>query len=779
MDFDSLKPDATQAAPAGAPTSFDALQSDEDKFSTPGQQLATAAEGVGQGIIGPLAPKLEISSGLTTPENIRARAEANPMLHGASQVGGFLGSALTGAGVAPLVEGLGKATAEILPAVLPKLAMTGIKTGTEMAALQASDELSKMVTQDPNQSISSAATNIGLSGIIGLGSGVALGAVSPLWHSTSEKLGLAKIIDDAKAQYDFRLNTPDTGSAAIDELSGRMSAMEDLRHNSSSIKGEAISKALPEVTPQNAAKIDSQIQDISDQIATKLDKAADSVKTKSAVPYLAEDFSKFQDAVTNPQSDFSTKFNALDTLKKDLSGYAKWGATEEGTARAALGRDISNIIRPALEDTKVWGDAGSIQKKINSAISTNIDAQKDMVSKFTSKMGGDKIVDPNKIQSYLNQAAKSKAGLKANVLNNYLDSTQKLADTIKSIHEGAGLEAPISASLNPTPVLNKSLEKTSAGSQLGNWLYEKGLSDSIGHSAAGAVGAGLGHLVGHPELGALAGERLFGKLFSSVAKPFLESATNSGYAKGTLNYISQVAKGQKIQSEALKSLFHAGAIAIPQQGIPDAASRAKLQDQLDNIAQNPQSALNIGQNIAHYMPDHASAAAQMTAIAQNYLNSIKPKQVSMGPLEDPPPVSKSAQAGYDRQLNIAQQPLMILQHIKTGNIIPQDIATIKTIYPNLYTQMVAGIGQEIITAKNDGKSISYQQKLSLSSFMGQPLDSTMNQSNMLASIMANAPKGPPQPPQGKKPAKPSMAQQEKLDDMYATNTQSREGQKEG
>ncbi len=748
------------------------------KYGTLGQQAIAGAEAVGRGVAGPLSTGAERLLGVN-PEDIRGREEVNPGTSMLGETAGFAGSAGLGFGLGKLATGVGEGVAKLAPKILPKLAVTGVRTGAEMAALQTSDELSKMITEDPGQSVGSAITNIGLSAALGGVGGAALGAVSPLWKAGTEKLGLSKLIDDYKGQYNFRQTNPEPGAAAVDELSGRMSEMEELKNNSTSLKGKAIAESLPENTPNNIQKIDFQIQEISDKVASRLEKAAESIKTRSAVPYLAEDFTKFQESLTNPNTSSADKFNALDQLKKDFASYAKYRGTEEATAKGALGAELSSVIRPALEDTKVWGDAGRVQAKINAAITDSIKAQKDMVSKFTSKQMGELAADPNKVATYLKQANGTKAQLKQSVLNNYLEHTQKLADTIKEIHESAGLEAPASTSLNSTPVLNHSLQKTSAGTDLANWAYDKGASSSIGHGVAGAVGAKAGSLVGHPELGAIVGAKLLGPTFSAIAKPLVEGITHSPAAKATINFVSQVAKGQKLQESTIKNVLKGSSIVLPNHLIPKQHDRDKLLDKFAKIDENPDSALDVGQNLQHYMPDHATSIASTLATAKDYLDTIRPKQTLTGPLEEPLPVSKSAQTTYNRQVDIVQQPLMVLEHVKTGTLTEQDMKTLLMVYPRLAVGLIGSVNKQIVESKVEGVSIPYKLKQSLSLLIGSPLDTTFTQPSMQTAIASNTPKQQEPQSKAKKPSKPSNAQNQKSAEMFATETQARETDKRG
>lgn len=228
-DFDSLPDDSSAgmaspipsevAANAPAPSSFDSMQDDGDKYSTTMQQVKAGLEGAAQGVLGPVAPQIEKESLGVDPAAIRGRAEANPGIHSGSEIAGFTGSMLTGVGEAALLGEVGKG-AKIAAglgdvgeaASLGQRAAAGaISQAAEMATLSAGDEVSKMIVQDPDASAETAMANIGLSAALGgIAGGVFSGAVSPLWKATmGPKLDAALKGIHTDAASDIVKATPD------------------------------------------------------------------------------------------------------------------------------------------------------------------------------------------------------------------------------------------------------------------------------------------------------------------------------------------------------------------------------------------------------------------------------------------------------------------------------------------------------------------------------------------------------------------------------------------
>lgn len=168
-------------------------QTDQSQYSSPIEQVKTAAEGAAEGLAGFVAPAIETGLGISTPEAIRGRKEANPWIHGGAEVAGFGAGMFLGTGEAAVLAkagsaatklaGLAEGTAGASKAF--KIGSAAVKAATETAIMTGSDETSKMILQDPNTSAESAITNVGLSAAMGgVGGALITGAVSPLWKAT-------------------------------------------------------------------------------------------------------------------------------------------------------------------------------------------------------------------------------------------------------------------------------------------------------------------------------------------------------------------------------------------------------------------------------------------------------------------------------------------------------------------------------------------------------------------------------------------------------------------
>lgn len=201
--------------------------------------------------------------------------------------------------------------------------------------------------------------------------------------------------------------------------------------------------------------------------------------------------------------------------------------------------------------------------------------------------------------------------------------------------------------------------------------------------------------------------------------------------RSSVDYLHSAARGEDALDQELSQFLGA---KDPGEIKPRDKEREALKTHLESIKENPSQLLDIGGSLGHYMPDHAAALGAATATAVQYLDALKPKSQQLAPLDMVVSPDKASMATYDRQLDIAQHPLLAVQHMRDGTLQPQDVKTIGTIYPKLLSSMQGKAFESLVEAKTKGVEIPYKQKQSLSLFLGQPLDSTMTPQSMQAII---------------------------------------------
>lgn len=827
MDFDSLPDDTTQPTPAAAapplpatpgvaptqapapPQSFDALQDDADAYTTPVEKLKTAAEGVAKGIAGPLATGAETALFGNADEQ-RLRAENNPWTHGISEVAGFVAPALASAGAsaaaragvsgaaeaasavakaaefsqAGLLEKLGGTAAGALrlggkeAGLLSKIGAKTVSEAVQMAGLQAGDEVSKLIQSDPNQTAETAIGNIGLAGVLGGGVGAALGTVSPLWKVTVGDKA-AQLIEDFKGRMKFNADVPDPVKAVTDELgthyTGAKSVADEV-YGPTGLKSQAIEASIPDMH--------SGITEQSQKLANKLEESIQTMQEKPnsyperLVSKAQGDFEAYQKAIQDPSATPSTIFNATQDLKQTMQGYAKYEKfvkpVDEAYDFVRDSKGLASNLREALEDTDVWGKAADTQKTINKAFTEYLPALKDFEKKFTVEVGGEKQIDPGKIQTYMNQIGKPNAEIKQDMLKNYLDASEKYKKVIGDVHASLGAENPIQPS--SLSVTRGTLDEVTPGARLADYYAKHGIYHLAGEALGTGTGAAVGHVLGHGAMGALVGEKALAPFFKSVLpalmKPFESATANSSAVKAAIDYGLAAAKGDTVINKAAKGIFQDATDNVIDMH-PSEGDRSKLDKALKAAQSAPMSSTSqVAGSIGHFLPDHATAIGQVSGNAIQYLNSIRPDTTPKNPLDPKIPPSPQQKYAYNRALDLANKPLLAVSSMAKGQLTPVDVLTVRTLYPNWYARTSAALTSAMMNHVTKGNSVSYPMKQQLSLFLGQPLDSTMTP----AGILGAQPK-PAQPtpgdPQGKPPAKSSVEGLGKLAQMSQTPGQAR------
>lgn len=242
--------------------------------------------------------------------------------------------------------------------------------------------------------------------------------------------------------------------------------------------------------------------------------------------------------------------------------------------------------------------------------------------------------------------------------------------------------------------------------------------------------------------------------------------------KAAVSTASAVLKGEKKLTQAVESVFSGGAKVIQ---FPTPAHLEKLSKQIDKIAMDPQELLDNDNQMGHYVQDHAAATGEINGRAVSYLASLRPATAPGAPLDAKPIPSSTAEAAYRNALLIAEQPLSVIQSIKEGTLTTQDIVHLHTMYPALYQRMQDKLVSQMTASMGKDKAIPYKTKLSLSMFMAQPLESSMQPQAIMSAQLSTMPPPMQAIPQQRTRSNPSLT---KLPQSYQTSQQNREADKQ-
>jgi hypothetical protein len=253
-----------------------------------------------------------------------------------------------------------------------------------------------------------------------------------------------------------------------------------------------------------------------------------------------------------------------------------------------------------------------------------------------------------------------------------------------------------------------------------------------------------------------------------------DKAIEANGFKSMVDFIHHTIQGENLISRAAINIFKAGRDVLPQSFEPSDKDLKKLDKKLEESQRNPQSLMEVGGHIGDYMPDHGQHLAQVASNAVQYLNSLRPTSFRPAPLDKEIEPNAEQTEKYNQALTIAEQPLTVMSKIKEGTLTSQDVMHLNKLYPGLYAGLKEKIMDNLIKSQSQDDNIPYKTKISLSLFMGQPLDSTMT-----PQILQSTQIPPPQAqPQGQPHGKHATSQLAKLPGNSLTRAQALESKKQ-
>lgn len=277
--------------------------------------------------------------------------------------------------------------------------------------------------------------------------------------------------------------------------------------------------------------------------------------------------------------------------------------------------------------------------------------------------------------------------------------------------------------------------------------------DTLLRKVPGGAGAMLLAATGHnPLLGYALGHmsQVLGREAPDAAKlAFLkmlgtDAVSSPAGFKSMFRFIESAYKAQEITSKAVKAIFKPGASVLADSLIPTEAQKKVIEKGLRVAQAQPDQLMKATGEVGHYLPEQAAALAQSTATIANYLNSVKPNTDKTSPLGDKRVPSAPEIAKYNRALDIAQQPLVVLKSLKEGTISPSDIEALQTMHPRLYETLKENVMTHLADAASDEVRLPHKVAQGLSLFLGMPLESSMMPQNVQANQALYLPQGPQQ-----------------------------------
>lgn len=470
------------------------------------------------------------------------------------------------------------------------------------------------------------------------------------------------------------------------------------------------------------------------------------------------------------------------------------GAVEGVEAMNAFAADRAEFAKvarlyDALEDRlNVGGSASAYAKNLKKA--ANTDAEK-----FFRRLSGKGDVD---LLRFLQENFPETANI---IRANHTDKL--VADAVRSARVGEGF--------SPNMVVKKINEMSAKSPELRDFVFPKEtldkveayktIADAITDSShnysntartvdkllsdmpAGAA-ALVTALVSHNPFAAV----LVGGLAKTIGKDAPDAVRlallktlgsnkpiEAGAFKAAVEFANRVVKGESALNKATAAVFKVGSKVIPEHLMSNETKREKLDKQVSKLEKNPAALLHEDDKTAYYMPEHAEQMSRSVASVTSYLSKIKPQPIKPGVCDKEIPPSKQQVAEYNRALDIAIQPMTVLEHVKNGTLLPSDVGHLKAMYPAVYDRMAQKLQNEMIDHLHGGNSIPYIMRQSMSLFMGQPLDATFKPEAIVAMQATFAPMQAQQTLGGQpKPRSGQTSKLTKLPSHLMTGSQARE-----
>lgn len=157
-------------------------------------------------------------------------------------------------------------------------------------------------------------------------------------------------------------------------------------------------------------------------------------------------------------------------------------------------------------------------------------------------------------------------------------------------------------------------------------------------------------------------------------------------------------------------------------------------EKINNYSANPQSFIddmaNNTEHLNHAAPNITQAINATTAKGVSFLKSKIPQAGMTMPLSATWQPSITQKAKFSRYYNAVNEPLKALKDVRNGSLSPETMEALQTVYPSLLGEMRQKMMEHMDIAKV--KTLPYNQRLGLSTFLGQPLDGNMTPQGIMA-----------------------------------------------
>lgn len=728
-------PDTNTQSP---PTQFDPESATlgNTNYGTTGQQALAGAEGVAQGVTGPLIPSLEsagnsvyqlgkwVASGFKTPDTLEeanaglhpfnakeqlARQEANPWTHGIGETAGLVGGVLTGTGIGSTFNNAAESAVSSMEA--NSIGKAAIQGAISSGLFQGNDEVSKMLLNDPEASASSALTNIGATGLLGLGTG----AVGGLIGKGLDKFQIGSKIDNFL------------------QGAGNASLHPDLD----------LEARYPSWTYVDRIAKDAQGNPI-------LDELGNPTKYQARIPNLEDSSSLYARPKNALKSEYPYQkvANIEDMGGADLNNPQNWGKNKYTLANG-----------DSFNQDELLAGYGNPDKQV---MLTGPEARKQYSNYYTNNMTRADKTAWNAGQQFYDTAI-SRPMVEGGVLGG-------IAGVEHSNKEDSALETGKNVILG-------SLAGAASGAAFGyankRWVAPT-LMKLITSPNAHTIIDALNH-ANDVSQGAKLINSGINNLFKATPQQIFNSPSNLRDRERLKKYIGLGGINQNIQQEQ-QNLMNTNQ---PQQFAEGGYVDIKPQQPMMPTA-NTKIAPLIKENdgIADHFPQQNIIMNAAKSRISNYLSGLQPQMNQPKLAFDSHPDTKMQERSYNTALDIANNPLSVLDKLGNGTLTPDHVSHLNQLYPEVNQEIQKKITKRITEAQLKGEKPSYKVRQGLSMLMGTPLSGEMVPSSIQAAQAVFASQQTQNQPTSQPKQKRKTAILSKAAGQYQTQDQARQARQD-
>lgn len=454
-------------------------------------------------------------------------------------------------------------------------------------------------------------------------------------------------------------------------------------------------------------------------------------------------------------------FQSMDLLKREI-GRLRTNTNIRGSAAAPELDDLYEGLRTTLERTDLWGEAAEMQRRVNSAFTTELGSRQAFVRRF---LGGDGMrddIDPFRalstadtrvINGFLRQAGTVANETAEGTFEQTLQSTRELLRVMDdALDLPANVRRDVAAALagsdNAIATFGRARQDAI---DLNQWRRVMSSSDSTSRAVvAGAAGS-------------LAAGPLGGAVAAALSSPSV--------AIRALGTVERLAAGAGDQMQDAVRGFLRGAAETGTRAARAAARRGRLAattglaayqarvKELDEQRDPRTAARNLAARVdgLEAAPAVRSAVLATATRARSYLEANRPRPRTLDGQIRPDTQATPSPEEIARFLRIARavdNPMSVLADLRSGDITPEAVEALRQVYPQLYEQMRQTVVREMARS---GGSVGYDRRISLGVLFGVPTDPALTPRHMAITQAMYAAQTPTAPPPSSRSAAPDIA----------------------